>query len=179
MMGSLAQKVVLPFRISIASDKDWSKRADAVATDEIKVYTDGSMQGDAVGAAAILYRNGKITHSLCFHLGSTEHHTIYEAEMVGLLLGIHLIKTEKASWRKCALGADNQVALQALQSELNNPSHHIVAEVIKIANQIAKARGTKNYKLMVRWTAGHIGIPGNEKVDEEAKKAVGGDSLLL
>ena len=31
--------------------------------------------------------------------------------------------------------------------------------------------------LTLRWTAGHIGIPGNEKADRKAKKAASG--LLL
>jgi ribonuclease HI len=30
--------------------------------------------------------------------------------------------------------------------------------------------------LTIRWTAGHIGIDGNELVDEEAKKAAKGQS---
>ncbi|KAG2336381.1 hypothetical protein BDR05DRAFT_832020, partial [Suillus weaverae] len=31
-------------------------------------------------------------------------------------------------------------------------------------------------KLIVRWSAGHIGIPGNEQADEQAKKAARGDT---
>ncbi|KAH8996798.1 hypothetical protein EDB92DRAFT_1762167, partial [Lactarius akahatsu] len=30
------------------------------------------------------------------------------------------------------------------------------------------------YRLTVRWTAGHVGIEGNEKADEEAKAAAEG-----
>ncbi|KAI0275881.1 hypothetical protein BGY98DRAFT_877955, partial [Russula aff. rugulosa BPL654] len=30
--------------------------------------------------------------------------------------------------------------------------------------------------LTVRWTAGHVGIPGNEKADREAKRAADGHS---
>ena len=33
--------------------------------------------------------------------------------------------------------------------------------------------------LLLRWTLGHIGITGNEKVDEEAKKAVRDSSSPL
>lgn len=92
-----ARKTKLPFGISIASDKNQSKREDAAAMEEIKVYINGSLHDDEVGAAAILYRGDKRLRTLCLHLGPAEHHTVYEAELVGLLLGIHLIKTEKKS----------------------------------------------------------------------------------
>ncbi|KAG2078789.1 hypothetical protein BDR04DRAFT_1085686 [Suillus decipiens] len=32
-------------------------------------------------------------------------------------------------------------------------------------------------KLIIRWTAGHVGIPRNEQADEQAKMAAGGDTL--
>ena len=166
----------LPFRISIPSDKDTSKRLEANANETIRVFTDGSMHNDKVGAAAILYRNGRPTRTLRLHIGLANHHTVYEAEMVGLLLGIHLIKTEPRSQTKCVLGADNQAAIQALQSELNKPGQRLAAEILRIAKQLGRERGNKNYRLTIRWTAGHVSIPGNEKADEEAKLAATGQS---
>jgi ribonuclease HI len=108
--------------------------------------------------------------------------------MVGLLLGLHLIKTEKASRQSCVIGADNQAALLALQSELTQPGQHIAMECVKATdrlaiekgeNRLAIEKGENRYKLTFRWTAGHIGIPGNEKADEEAKKAAQGQSSTL
>ena len=166
----------LPFRISIPSDKETSKRLEANANETIRVFTDGSMHNDKVGAAAVLYRNGRPTRTLRLHMGPASQHTVYEAEMVGLLLGIHLIKTEPRSRTSCILGADNQAAIQALRSELNKPGQHLAAEILRTAKQLGRERGNKNYRLTIRWTAGHVGIPGNERADEEAKKAATGSS---
>ena len=81
---------------------------------------------------------------------------------------------EKRNRTSCVLGADNQAAIQALQSELIRPGQHLAAEFVKLANQIAKHRGKRNYSLTIRWTAGHSGITWNEKADAEAKSAAEG-----
>ena len=169
---------ITPITVSIPQSKEDSKAADTNAEEEIKVYSDGSMHGGKVGAAAVLYRNGRRTRSLRLHLGKASKYTVYEAELVGMLLGIHLIKTEKKGRVKCAIGVDNQAAIQALDSELTNPGQHLAAEFLRVADQVALARNRKrqNYELTVRWTAGHAGIEGNEWADREAKKAAEGDN---
>ena len=113
---------------------------------------------------------------LRYHLGTAKQHTIYEAELVGLVLSLHLINTEKRSRKSCAIGLDNTVVLQSLQSELTNPGHHIAAEVLRIAKHLQRRNGNVNYSLKIRWTAGHMGIRGNEKADREAKRTAQGQS---
>jgi len=98
------------------------------------------------------------------------------AELVGLSLGMHLIKTEKAACCHTSLGADNQAAINLLQDELSVPEHYLVKDILQTAQQIRKQRDDKNYKLTIRWTAEHIGIDGNKLVDAEAKKAAKGQS---
>ena len=164
----------LPFEISIAQSKDQSKREDNHAKEEIKVYTDGSIHNSQVGAAAVLFRKGKRGRTMRFHLGAAEDHTIYEAEMVGLLMGLQLIKTEKRNKTSCAMGADNQAAILALQSELTKPGQHIAAKVVSEANRLKKHKKGGNFSLKIRWTAGHCGIRGNTIADREAKQAAEG-----
>jgi ribonuclease HI len=161
---------------TIPQDKEASKRADAQSREQIKVYTDGSMHNGAVGAAATLIRRGKPPRTLRYHLGPDSSHTVYEAELVGILLGLQLIRTEKRSNTSCAIGADNQAAIQALQAEETKPGQHIAAEILKLAEQIKKERKSDNYGITIRWTAGHCGIEGNEKADLEAKRAAEGSS---
>jgi ribonuclease HI len=69
------------------------------------------------------------------------------------------------------IGLDSQVAIQALDSELTNPGHHLAAEALQIASHLQNRLGTTKYSLIIRWTVGHVGIVGNEKADREAKRA--------
>ena len=173
-----ASKQKDPITVSIPHNKEDSKAADAGAGEIIKVYSDGSIHDGKVGAAAVLYRKGKHMRTLRLHIGEASKHTTYEAELIGLLLGIHLIKTERKGKTSCVIGTDNQAAIQALDSELTNPGQHIAAEFLNIAKQVAERRkgNRSKYHLLVRWTAGHVGIKGNEKADSEAKKAADGHS---
>ena len=171
-----ARRQRIPMQVSIPADKQASKIEDASAREEIKVYSDGSMHDGKVGAAAVLYRNGRLRKSLRLHMGAANEHTVYEAELVGLILAIQLIKEEKKGKTSCAIGTDNQAAIESLHSELTRPGQHLAAEFLKLANQVAKSRSGSNYRLTVRWTTGHCGIVGNEKADEEAKSAAEGNS---
>ena len=164
----------LPLRVSIANSKEQSKLDASNATEVIKVYSDGSEINGKVGAAALLLRLGKPPRTLHYHLGSDATHNIQEAEMVGLLLGMHLIKTETAGNASVALGTDNQAAIKTLQTNLIQPNQKIALAVLETAASTQKRRGTYRYSLTLRWTAGHSGIEGNEKADRAAKAAAGG-----
>ena len=99
---------------------------------------------------------------------------MHEAELVGLLLAIHLIGTERRGATTCSIAIDNQAALRAFDSELRKPGHHLARKILDLVHQIRNRRSKCKYVLMLRWTAGHIGISGNEKADREAKRAVSG-----
>ena len=164
----------LPFRINIPEDKESSVRAAENANEVIQVFTDGSAQEGKVGAAAILIRRNRPDRILHFHLGPEAEHTVHEAEMVGLLLAIHLISTENRAAKTCSIAVDNQAAIRAFDSDLRRPGHHLAREVLKIANRLQKRKNMRGYKLTIRWAAGHSGIVGNERADTEAKKAASG-----
>jgi ribonuclease HI len=163
-----------PMRISIASSKEASITEDTNAQEIVKVYSDGSEINGKVGAAAVMLKPGNPTRVLHFCLGNDTEHTVQEAELVGLLLGVHLIKTEKKGNTTFALGTDNQAAIKALSTDLVQPGQKIALKLLETARSIHKKRGTAKYSLTVRWTAGHSGIKGNEKADKEAKLAAAG-----
>jgi ribonuclease HI len=163
--------------ITIPDNKADSIRIEAHSEESVRVYTDGSSHSGKVGAAAVLCRPGRPDRVLRAHLGKDEHHTVYEAELVGILLGLHLIKTERKCRRvKCVVSADNQAAVQALRTELTRPGQHLAAEILIAAEQILNSKKSRDFGLTFRWIAGHSGITGNEKADKEAKLAAEGNS---
>jgi ribonuclease HI len=174
--GNLSKKGKLPFKISIAEDRDSSIKEADNAEEVIQVFTDGSAVNGKVGVAAILFKADKAPRTLHIHLGSKSKHTVHKAELAGILLGIHLISTEKHGSTLCVIGVDNQAAMRAFQLDLRSPGHHIAKEIIRTANQIQKRRRKSQYSLTLRWTAGHEGIKGNEAADKEAKAVAEGRS---
>ena len=133
-----------PFTTIIPESKEASKEADAQALQHIKIYTDGSAQEGKVGAAAILTKDGTEILKAHYHLGKAEDHTVFEAELVGLLLGIKLIERYNAGKLAYAIGVDNQAAIKALTSKINRPGHYLAAEVLREAERMKKrqARST-------------------------------------
>jgi ribonuclease HI len=96
---------------------------------------------------------------------------VYEAELVGLVLGLHLIKTEQAGRTSFAMVADNQAAVKVVSTELTHPGQHIAADFLNTATLIENKRRSPKYSLTLRWTAGHTTTQGNEEMDKEAKRA--------
>jgi ribonuclease HI len=164
----------LPFTVSIALSKEASILEDRHANEAIKVYSDGSEYKGKVGAAAILMRPNGQHRILHFHLGPDNEHTVHEAELIGILLAQHLIRTERRKNKAFAIGADNQAALEAFHSNLRKPAHNAAREILRQGIMLQKQTRGKKYALTLRWTAGHVGIPGNEIADKEARKAAEG-----
>jgi hypothetical protein len=77
--------------IKIAPSKEeairWEQRN---RENDIMIYTDGSGCDGGIGAAAVLYRKGVKKKHLQRHLGPDTEHTVYEGELVGILLALHL-----------------------------------------------------------------------------------------
>ena len=165
-----------PFKLHILSSKEESKKEVAQAPEHIKIYTDGSAHDGKVGAAAIMIKDGKNMGKLRYHLGKDSEHTVFEAELVGILLGLQLIKDSRQSNLTYTIGVDNQAAIKSLTSMMDKPGHYLAAEILDTTLRLKKSMG-KKYSLSIRWTAGHSGIEGNEKADEEAKAAAGGKTL--
>ena len=163
-----------PFAISIPKDRDSSIREATNAEEEVQVFSDRSAMEGKVGAAAVLLRAGKPARILHLHLGSEDKHTVHEAELAGILLGLHLIGMERKNSTTFMLGSDNQATIKAFQSNLRSPGHHLTREALCLAHQIHQRKRTTKYVLTIRWMAGHEGIEGNKAMDQEAKKAAEG-----
>jgi hypothetical protein len=82
------------FRMVVGSSREEAIKMDEEDAAAIQVYTDGSGKDRKVGAAVVMYRNGEKKSSLRYLLGSDKDHTVLEAEGVGWILGLELIRKE-------------------------------------------------------------------------------------
>ncbi|EUC61565.1 reverse transcriptase from transposon X-element protein, putative [Rhizoctonia solani AG-3 Rhs1AP] len=134
----------------------------------IKIFTDGSMMGGHVGAAAVLYRDGREVAAMKRYVGTDKEHEVYEAEVIGLLLGLELLAREQGV-REAAFFIDNQAVLRTLQAGSTNNLGYLY-EHLDEAIRMVRERNT-GIKLEARWIPGHAGVVGNERVDDAAKQA--------
>ncbi|PSR72426.1 hypothetical protein PHLCEN_2v11707, partial [Hermanssonia centrifuga] len=159
----------------IAEDKDSAKEAEKKwrRKDGIRVYTDGSDVGGGVGAAAVLYKPGqKRVKTLQYHLGPSSRHTVYEAEVVALILGMELIRQE-SKVRDVSLAVDNQAAVLSSRASKSAPGHYLMDKYHQMQARAVKKH--PNMRITVRWVPGHMGIKGNEEADVRAKEAAKGE----
>lgn len=164
----------LPFSTFIADSRDEAVALDAVQSNDIRIYSDGSAIEGRVGASAVLLRHTRPPRTLHFHLGKLSHHSVYEAELVGLLLAIHLISTEPSACLTTSINVDNQSALMAPSTAAAHSGQYLVDEFLRLAKTVKRERGPHGYRLEIRWVAGHEGAEGNELADVGAKSAAHG-----
>jgi ribonuclease HI len=134
---------------------------------------DSSCIGGEVGDTAVLYKEGQEIKVLRKYLGPETHHTVFEAELVGMCLGTELIQAERGV-TMATIGVDSQAALRTTGSTTGASGQYLADEVHEGVHAVKKRH--KNASMDMRWTLGHVGVEGNEKVDAEAKKAAQGQS---
>ena len=170
-----------------------------------KIYCDGSGLEKKIGALALLYIGNRLSKTLHFHLGSEDKHTVYEAESVGLLMGLHMLNNVSLQLHGTVLlGSDSQALSRALGNQSAHPGQYLIDEIhtmaehlqvkqdgiINAAEKRASVRSGENWKgrkrgvidLQLHWIPAHSDFEPNERADEEAKRAAQGlssDAKLL
>ncbi len=126
------------------------------------IYSDGSGFKAKIGAAAWMQPlesapNGEVQR--LYHLGSETHHTIFEAELIGVLLALDIIKSTPCL-TKVTILLDSQAAIQALQSGKTKSGKYLVDEFYKQIHKIQAKR--RSLRIRIQWVPGHIGVNGNK-----------------
>lgn len=101
---------------------------------------------------------------------------MYKGELVGLILGVALLHRE-IQCRAASNMADNTASLWASQNRKPHPAHYLVDQLLQAIDKLKRRHPGIDFTM--RWVPGHRGIEGNERADEEAKKAARGDSSLV
>ncbi|KAG2063327.1 hypothetical protein BDR04DRAFT_1123336 [Suillus decipiens] len=67
---------------------------DAEASEELRVYSDESPVEGGVGRTAVLMRGEEEIQTKRMYLGSDRDYTVYEAELIGMILAIQILREE-------------------------------------------------------------------------------------
>ena len=163
------------------------------------IYSDGSGFEGGIGASAILYLKDRLIKTLRYYLETEQEHTVYEAEGVGLVMGLHLLSSLNSRFtHPTILGSDSQAVIRALDNQQTHPSQYIIDNIHQSAESLhrkqdriinhtdrisaitdgkawtGRPRGVID--LQIHWVLEHLDFAPNEKADEEAKKAAQGNS---
>jgi ribonuclease HI/exonuclease III len=155
-------------RISTSRESsiDNEKHDDA----DFKVFTDGSDHDGGVGAAAILYKKGtpmSVSH-LKAYLGPSTEHNSYEAEVVGGILAMWLVRNNPETLRKkISIYSDNQAFLKTAAHPKAVPGQYLLREFNASANDFTAT-------ISLKWISGHSNVRGNERADKLAKEGAEG-----
>jgi ribonuclease HI len=174
----------LPLDISIADSKEEALEQEAKDPADIRIYSDGSCQGGYVGASAVLYQaqNGIIDNPvnvLRCQLGPDTEYSIWDAEAAGVIMSLWLLRgLDRLSHLTISLYSDSQAVLKSIRAQRASPGYHLVKELTDLAETLFSGNGPINVRPRpkLQWIAAHKEAKGNEKADEEAKKAAQGDS---
>lgn len=161
-----------------------SMEAEAKDTAPIKIYTDGSGYQGGASAAAVLYTD-RATHpsGVCrHHLGTLKEHSTYEGEAVGLILAAWLLHTHckdrVGNGSDISIYSDCQSALNTAYVMKPGPGQYLFSAFHDLIAPF-KNQGNTSPKFTFHWISAHTNVPGNEKVDKEAKSAALGDSTPI
>jgi ribonuclease HI len=160
------------FRTSIAATREDSIDHERMDRADFKAYSDGSGQEDGIGASAVLYKKSFVrpVKSLKAFLGSKSKRNTYEAETIGAILAIWLIRnTPEVIGKTVSLYIDNQAVIKAIPGVKPASGQHLTRALVTAANDLP-------CKLVVKWISSHSEVKGNEEADKLAKDAARGRS---
>ena len=123
--GDLDNLTKPQFMANIACDKTAAASKVRTRINNIQIYMDGLGYKDNIGAAPILPKTGA---SLRFKLGKETRHTIFQGELIGILLALTLLEASSLA-DTVLITLDNQAAIQALQGNHMHPSQHLLNEI--------------------------------------------------
>ena len=110
------------------------------STVPVHVYSNGSGYEGGIGAAALLYINNHLARIIRVYLGTTKEHTVYEAEGVGLIIGLHLLNgLSRRLTHPTVLKTDSQAVIKALKNQCS----HLGQYLLDTIHQSAECLHTK------------------------------------
>ncbi|KAI0997006.1 hypothetical protein K3495_g11177 [Podosphaera aphanis] len=148
------------------------------------VFLDGALIEDRAGAGYSIYRG--LTQKVgqgSLALGSSAE--VYDAEVAGASAGLSAALTNPMAYyaTNVTVCLDNQEAALRLlidtPTATSSPRIALFRELASSWTQRSRSQNTLPGSVNVRWSPGHVGIPGNEIADAHAKSACTTQSPIL
>ena len=163
------------FRVAPPWTAEESINWDLCNMEQTRIYTDGSGFDGLAGVAAVPFRGQVAPCMLRYQLGLLMEHTTFEAEALGVILGLYLLGSERQV-TSITISTDSQAVLRALDTHKPNPGPQYIDEILCLAIGAWHWAMPGNYSLELAWVKGHNGSEGNKWADLEVKAATGGSS---
>ena len=130
------------------------------------MYTDGSIMEESAAAALWIpdfqHQEGwKMDHGEARSIMAVELSAIDKALTWTLMHSVILLN------KKIAILTDSRAGIAALKKY--SPKHH--SNLINQIKEKIELLNTEDFEITIQWIPSHVGIPGNEKVDQLAKEA--------
>ena len=103
------------------------------------------------------------------YLGPDTSFNVYVAEVTAVKLATEILRASDKEYDKCIIYADSQAAMKGIAKPARQSGQAIIEEVLECIESLQNEQ--PNLSICLKWIPGHMGIMGNEKADEAAKKA--------
>jgi ribonuclease HI len=127
------------------------------------IFTDGSRSEGETGFGVYHFEN------FVFGLRLHEPSGVFTSELTAILHALIHIKTHPPG--QFLIMTDSMSSIAALQSQIISPKTHPLVYDCKEAFWILHGLG---YEINIGWVPSHVGVGGNERVDQIAKNAAAG-----
>ncbi|KAJ7667173.1 hypothetical protein B0H17DRAFT_881979, partial [Mycena rosella] len=101
-------------------------------------------------------------------MGTTEEHTVFEAEIAGAILALDIIKATPRL-TSTDIFMDCQHAIAAIASPKAQPGQYLLSTFHTLLRRLHRIRTTLHVR--IHWVPAHVEIQGNEIVDAHTKEA--------